>query len=248
MTGPRADGTAAALCRRLVRSAVRASLATTAEKGKAGVDGPWAFASLVLAACDFDASPLLLISDLADHTRNLKADPRVALLYDGTGGLSEPLSGPRLTLQGRAEPTDEARLLDRYVRRHPSAATYAGFGDFHLYRVRPVRGHLVAGFGRIEWLTAPDLRLDQRLCQAFAEHEAATLTRWNDRHGDLLDRAAGTLLKRRGKRWRAVGLDPEGVDLRRGDALVRIEFDAPARDPDAALAALRERLGTTAGA
>jgi len=157
MTDTPAEPAPAALCRRLVRVAERAALATVADTGKGGEGGPWPYASLVLVACDTQGCPLLLISDLADHTRNIRADARVSLLYDGTAGLDDPLTGPRVTLQGEAEQVEGSGLMDIYLARHPSAETYAEFADFHLFRVRPVRAHLVAGFGRIHWLEAGDL-------------------------------------------------------------------------------------------
>ncbi|MCK5274996.1 MAG: pyridoxamine 5'-phosphate oxidase family protein [Alphaproteobacteria bacterium] len=147
----------APFCRRIIRGAGRATLATTAVKGKGGVGGPWPYASLVLTACDGQGSPLLLISDLADHTRNMRADARVSLLYDGTGGLDDPLTGPRVTLQGEAGQVEDGGLMDIYLARHPQAKIYAGFKDFHLFRVRPLRAHLVAGFGRIHWIGADEL-------------------------------------------------------------------------------------------
>ena len=147
----------APLCRQIIQTAERATLATVAAKGKGGVGGPWPYASLVLVARDHGGSPLLLISDLADHTRNIRADARVSLLYDGTAGLDDPLTGPRVTMQGEAEQVEDGRLMEIYLARHPSAKAYAEFTDFHLFRVRPVRAHLVAGFGRIHWLEAGDL-------------------------------------------------------------------------------------------
>jgi len=68
--------------RRLARSVDRAALATTLADGRP-------YASLVLLAWDFDGAPLLLLSDLAEHSRNLARDPRQALLIDGTGGLAD---------------------------------------------------------------------------------------------------------------------------------------------------------------
>jgi putative heme iron utilization protein len=144
-------------CRQIIRAADRAALATVARKGKSGTGGPWPYASLVLVACDAHGNPLLLISDLADHTRNIRSDARVSLLYDGTAGLDDPLAGPRVTLQGEAEQAGDGGLKEIYLSRHPSAKTYADFSDFHLFRVRPVRAHLVAGFGRIHWVEAGDL-------------------------------------------------------------------------------------------
>ncbi len=80
--------------RRLLRRGGRAALATSLRGAP--------FASLVVYAVDHDASPLLLLSDLARHSRNIAFDPRVSLLIDGTAELPDPLSGPRLTLLGRA--------------------------------------------------------------------------------------------------------------------------------------------------
>jgi putative heme iron utilization protein len=115
------------------------------------------YVSLVPVAFDSDGSPLLLLSRLAQHTKNLLADPRVSLLFDGTAGLEEPLTGPRLTVLGSAAPCSDPRALERYLALHSSAATYAGFSDFDLYKVTIGRGHLVAGFGKIRWVEAVEL-------------------------------------------------------------------------------------------
>jgi len=239
MTETSGEISAAALCRRLVRSAERATLATVAGRGKGGAGGPWPYASLVLTACGHDASPLLLVSDLADHTRNLRADPRVSLLFDGTAGLKEPLTGPRLSLQGEARASDDPALLARYLRRHPSAEAYAGFRDFHLFRVRPVRAHLVAGFGRIEWLEAADLLFDAGPAAELIAAEADIVEDMNTGHADALDLIASRLLGRQGPNWRMTGIDPEGMDLRRGGTLARLDFPAPVVAPDGAEAMLR---------
>jgi putative heme iron utilization protein len=115
------------------------------------------YVSLVLVAFDAGGAPLLLLSRLAQHTKNLLADPRVSLLFDGTAGLEDPLTGPRLTVLGAAAPCPDPEALQRYLARHPSAAAYAGFGDFQLYRVSIERGHVVAGFGKIAWIEAAEL-------------------------------------------------------------------------------------------
>jgi putative heme iron utilization protein len=107
------------------------------------------FVSLVLPALDSAGRPLLLLSDLSDHAKNLKRDPQASLLFDGTAGLAEPLTGPRLTLIGRVAPADDADNRARYLAAQPSAKDYAGFGDFHLYRFEIAEALLVAGFGRI---------------------------------------------------------------------------------------------------
>ena len=128
---------------------------TTAALGTSLDGAP--YVSLVLIAFDDDGSPLLLLSDLAQHTQNLLKDARVSLLFDGTGEYADPLTGPRLTVLGVAARCDDPAVLARYVAAHPSAAMYAGFTDFHLYRVTIARGHFVAGFGKIMWVEADAL-------------------------------------------------------------------------------------------
>jgi hypothetical protein len=135
--------------RALMRAQATAALGTL-------MDGA-PYVSLVLVAFDADGSPLLLLSRLAQHTKNLLADPRVSLLFDGTAGPEEPLTGPRLTVLGSAAACADPQALERYLARHPSAATYAGFSDFDLYRVIIERGHYVAGFGQIRWVEAEAL-------------------------------------------------------------------------------------------
>ena len=108
--------------RRLLRAVDRGALATSLAGGAEAAAGGWPYASLVLLACDHDAAPLLLISDLAEHSKNIADDPRVGLLIDGTVGRTDPLTGPRVTILGTAEKTDDARFKARFVARHPAAA------------------------------------------------------------------------------------------------------------------------------
>ncbi|EKE68234.1 HugZ family pyridoxamine 5'-phosphate oxidase [Oceanibaculum indicum] len=207
--------------RRLVRSCDRAVLGTALT----GAEG-WPYASLVLLATDHAARPLLLLSDLADHTKNLKADPRASLLIDGTAGLDEPLTGARVTLQGHVTPLADDALLARYVARHPSAAFYAGFKDFNLYRMNVERAHLVAGFGRIHWIEADELLFDAAPHAALAAAEAEIVAHTNEDHADALDLYAAKLLGLDGTGWGMTGIDPEGIDLRRSGAIARLDYAA----------------------
>jgi putative heme iron utilization protein len=207
------------------------------------------YVSLVSAACDSDASPLLLLSDLAQHTRNLAAEPSVSLLFEDVGGHADPLARPRLTLLGRAERCEEPRALARFTARHPASASYAGFADFHLYRIAIERGHLVAGFGRINWIEAAEL-LFSTDASALAAAEPGILDHMNRDHADAIELYAQHLLGRRETGWRMTGIDPEGVDLRSGGETARLDFDAPVLSPAAArrtLAALAQRARVKPG-
>lgn len=236
--------------RRILRTVDRATLAT-AQRDASG----WPYPSLVQVAADHDGSPLLLISTLADHTRNIAADPRVGLLFDGTAGLAQPLAGTRVSVLGRAVPSDDPRLRARYLARHPGASLYAGFGDFGMYRVVVERAHLVAGFGRIRWMESSELLLPNGTV-ALAEAEADILAHMNSDHSDAVRLYATALLglpdAGEGESWTMTGIDPEGCDLRcggmggrmggrmGGSMTARVDFDQRVDDPRGARLVLAE--------
>jgi len=225
------DGEAAGIGRQLLRRERRGVLATSMHGAP--------YASLVLVTADFDGSPCLLLSDLAQHSRNIAFDPRVSVLLDGTAGYKDPLTGPRLTVIGQAKAEEDLRLLARFTAHHPTSVVYSGFADFHLYRVIVERGHLVAGFGRIHWIEPSELLFGAD-ATALAAAEPGMLRHMNQDHADAIAGYAHLLLGRAGAGWRMTGIDPEGADLRRDGETARLEFAAPVTTPEAARAALVE--------
>lgn len=221
--------------RRLMRSLDRATLATS-------LDG-WPYASLVLTALDHAAHPLLLLSDLAEHTKNLKADARASLLFDGTAGRDDPLTGARVTVVGRIKRLEDKPLMARFCARHPSAQFYAGFKDFNLYRLVVERAHLVAGFGKIDWVEASALLTPTSEAGALAEAEAEIVAHMNEDHGEAVELYATKLLGLEGGGWVMTGVDPEGLDLRRGGAVARVDFREPVKDAMAARSELVRLAG-----
>jgi len=215
--------------RRLIRATDRATLATAL----GSPDGPWPYASLVLVAADYDASPLLLISTLAEHTRNLQQDSRASLLFDGTHGLADPLTGARVTVLGELRPDSDPVRLRRFVSRHPSAALYAGFKDFGLYRFHMTRAHLVAGFGRIHWIEGSVMLEPPADTGWLRQGEPSILEHMNRDHAATIQLYAQHLLGCGGEGWQLTGVDTEGADLRSGGAVARLDFPAPANNLDA---------------
>jgi putative heme iron utilization protein len=207
--------------RGLLHALDRASLATHLPAEPTG----WPYASLVLVAIDHDLSPILLLSDMAEHTKAIKADGRVSLLFDGTAGLDQPLTGPRATVLGRAERTTDERLKARFLARHPDAALYAGFKDFGFYRIAMERAHLVGGFGKIRWIDVAELAPPR--AGGLAEAEAGIIEHMNADHADAIQLYATKLIGLGGGGWKMTGIDSEGIDLRRGGMVARLAFDAP---------------------
>jgi len=221
--------------RRVARAARKAALATSME-GRP-------YVSLVTLAFDHDLSPILLLSRLADHTRNLLADGRAALLLDGTDGLANPQTGPRVTLTGTVAEEGDPRLRRRFLARHPGAALYAGFGDFAIWRMNVERAHFVGGFGRAVWFDAP---LVPPADAAFmAGIEEAALAEINDGHPGLV----ATLAARAGGGpagggWRLAGIDPDGCDLEAGEEVLRLPLDQSPDEARSPLACLQTLVGS----
>src|SRR5438445_2799002 len=136
---PTADFAPQNLAKSLLRRRRQGALATL----MAGSGDP--YCSLVNVASYPDGSPLLLISRLAVHTKNILADPRVSLMLDERKE-GDPLEGARAMLMGTAAVTDDPSVRQRYLARQPEAEMFAGFGDFAFYRIELKGAHFVGGF------------------------------------------------------------------------------------------------------
>ncbi|WP_413204223.1 HugZ family protein [Rhodospirillum sp. A1_3_36] len=205
------------------RGASKASLATV----MGGSGHP--YASLVTVATDHVGCPLLLLSTLADHTRNLMDDARVSLLFDDSEGHSNPQEGARVTVLGRVDRTEDPVDRDRFLARHPGAALYAGFGDFTFYRVTPERVHYVGGFAKAVWID------DGALAPAGGAElmrvaEEGILSHMNADHADALALMAKVHLREietagnGAESWRMTACDTDGFDIRLRDRVRRLAF------------------------
>lgn len=217
--------------RNLLRRARSATLATNLSDDASGgaPDTGWPYASLVTIACDTDASPILLLSGLSDHTRNLARDNRASLLIEAASGRANPQTGPRVSLLGRVVCSQDERHRRRFLARHPSAKLYANFADFNVYRMVVERAHFVGGFGRAMWLDAGDILFEPAAAAAIAAAEPAIIARLQGDQAEAVAQAAQRLLARPGGGWRLIAVDPEGCDLRRRGAVARLDFPSPVR-------------------
>lgn len=191
--------------RRLIRQARTAALSTLARR----TGHP--FGSMVSVACELDGTPILLMSTLAAHSRNLAEDPRASLLFEDRT-VDDPQQGGRITVLGAVEKIAEpAEVARRYLARLPEASLYAGFGDFAFFRLVVEEAHLVAGFGRAMRVRREDLLLDPADCAGLRADEAAIAAAIEAEDGRPA-RLAAALGAPAGD-WRIVGIDPEGLDL-----------------------------------
>jgi heme oxygenase (biliverdin-IX-beta and delta-forming) len=188
------------------------------------------YCSLVNVATAADGAPLLLISRLAVHTKNILADPRVSLMIDERKE-GDPLQGARVMLMGTAAVTDDPQARQRYLTRQPEAEMFAGFGDFAFYRIALKGAHLVAGFGRIVDLVPQDVLTETGDAGELVAAEPDVLAHMNDDHADACRLYATKLLGAPAGDWRCVGCDPEGLELQLGRTALRLPFPQRVRSP-----------------
>ncbi len=229
---PTADFDPRATAKKLMREARSGALATL----MAGSGDP--YCSLVNVATAVDGTPLLLISRLAVHTKNVLADPRASLMLDERKE-GDPLQGARVMLMGAVAKTERPEARRRYLAYQPEAEMFAGFADFAFYELKLKAAHLVAGFGRIVDLKPTDLLTDLTGAEAMIEAEASAVEHMNADHAETCRLYATKLLGAPDGAWRCVGCDPEGLDLQSERMGLRLPFPQRIIEPGALRAVLK---------
>lgn len=221
---PARSPTAAEEARTLAAGNGTASLSTIA------VDpAGYPFGSVAPYALDDEGAPILCISTMAEHTRNLTADPRASLLVAEAAPSDEAVAVGRLTLVGDARrldgpAADEAR--ERWLAAHPEGG-YAHFGDFHLWRIQPRAVRWIGGFGRMDWVDADSWSAARP--DPVRPTAASAVAHLNADHGDALVAMAQVFCGQLDATAAlAVRIDRYGIDLQittpRGPAVGRVGF------------------------
>lgn len=196
-------------------------------------------ATLVTVATAMDGSPLLLLSGLSLHTRNLRADPRASLLLV-QGGKGDPLAHPRLTLVGRFEEVAAEAARGRFLARHPKAKLYVELPDFRFFRMAVAGVHLNGGFARAAPLRPIDVILDMKGAEILEVGEAEAIAHMNQDHADAVELYGSKLAKAGPGPWRITGLDPEGLDLMAEERTARVNFPRRVNGPGPLVKMLKE--------
>jgi putative heme iron utilization protein len=220
----------ASLARRLLNHQDTGVLSTNSRD----VEG-YPFGSIAPYVLDHGGAPCMLLSDIAQHTRNIVADPRVSLtVFDRRA--DDPQASGRLTWIGRAarvDETDTARR-ERYRRYFPWSESYFEMHDFALYWIEPVRARFIGGFGQIFWVEPAALLV----ANPFRDTEDGIIAHMNGDHRRALARYCELLGEPAADDVAMTGIDDIGFDMRVGRRKLRMDFDAPIRTIDEARAAL----------
>jgi putative heme iron utilization protein len=195
------------------------------------------FGSIAPYALDYESEPTILISDLAQHTHNIKQNNKVSLtVFDQC--VDDPQSNARLTWIGDAEAIDpnDTAIRERYLRYFPSAESYFETHDFSFYQIRLQRARFIGGFGKIFWIE-PDSMLVEN---PFRETEKGIVEHMNCDHQKALVHYCELLGRESIDAVSMTGIDSEGFDLLADKRKLRIDFDSPIHTSEEARAKLIE--------
>ncbi|MDE1977700.1 MAG: DUF2470 domain-containing protein [Betaproteobacteria bacterium] len=195
------------------------------------------FGSVSPYVLDHEGHPVILISTLAEHTKNIDADPRVSLIVHPCA--EDMQAAGRVTLVGRAERLpDKAGFGARYLRYLPQAESYFAMHDFHFYRLRVEDVRFIGGFGKIHWIR-PE-RYAPPAAPALAAAEEGILAHMNADHAHNLREYCRHVHGVEVLDAAMVGIDCDGFDVRADGHVLRVNFPEPVLDAEAARAALVE--------
>jgi len=180
------------------------------------------FGSVTPYCVDQNGQPIIYISQIAQHTRNIIADPRVSLTV-----VDEDIDSDDVQARGRVTCVANARQLDesdansvkaRYFRYFPSARKYDQTHDFTFYRLELVRIRFIGGFGQIFWLDPAEFVVKNPFSPS---QELQILQHMNDDHADSVARYCG------GVAGTMIGIDSDGFDVLLSNKKVRFTFETP---------------------
>ena len=193
------------------------------------------FGSIAPYVLSYEGEPTMLISDIAQHTRNIKHNNKVSLtVFDQCA--DDPQASSRLTWIGDAEllePTD-TEIHQRYLRHFPSAESYFETHDFSFYRIRLQRARFIGGFGQIYWVE-PDAMLVKN---PFRGTERGIVEHMNQDHKQALIHYCKVLMGVAADAVTMTGIDSEGFDMLADKRKLRIDFDLPINTLEEARATL----------
>lgn len=202
------------------------------------------FGSLVSQVADDLGRPVLCLSDMAEHTRNLAADPRASVMVNEVG-TGDPLARGRVTLLGeigRLTGDERAAVLALYRSAHPDAF-YVDFADFHVYRLAVASVRYVGGFARMSWVDPAEYAA--AMPDPLRAHRAGIVGHMNDDHADALVNFCRVFAGRPDTvSARMLDVDRYGFSVLAADApdadghTVRLSFDEPADTPLAVRSAM----------
>ncbi|MBW8079084.1 MAG: DUF2470 domain-containing protein [Gallionella sp.] len=216
--------------RQMLRTHRYGALCTLSKK----FDG-FPFGSITPYLADHDGSLIILISSLAEHTKNILHDARVSLITHDQRDSHIQTQG-RVTVLGNAQIINNRDAIGtRYLRYFPEAQSYFQMHDFSFYRIRPIAIRFIGGFGNIHWVDMGQYSVPP---YPLIEQESGIIDHMNADHQDTMRHYCQHFHQREVLDVSMLGIDCDGFDLRAQGEVSRIDFPEPVLDAQQARAAL----------
>ena len=201
------------------------------------------FGSVTPFVLDSDCQPIILISSIAEHTKNIAANAKVSLLVFAEG--ADLQANARLTLIGEAVQIDknDSDLRARYLRYLPQTVGYFDMHDFAFYRIKIHQARYIAGFGKMGWADGAEMTATNTQITAL---ENGMMAHMNTDHADSMMAYCQHFYGLNPQRVELIGIDSDGFDIRAtlssGDSesiasILRFHFETPIFDAQSARAA-----------
>ena len=243
------------ITRQLIRSSSRGYLSTLFDpknfaKKNSLMKNSFPYSTFTLTAFDYDLSPILLLSNLSEHTTNILENNSVSLMISEENRLYEyfpkfknkfpeinyedPMSRPRVTIIGKINKSNDQNLKQRFLMRHPASELYANFSDMNFFKINIKSAHLVGGFAQVKWFAKNDI-----CCKSFLNFKALEkniIQHMNESHSKSVNLYVNKLMtnnfdeKSKKGDWKIVGIDPDGFDVRKKNSLNRYFFKKEVND------------------
>lgn len=185
------------------------------------------FGSITPYLVDHDGSLLILISTLAEHTKNIQSDSRVSLITHNQGDPQIQTQG-RVTVVGDAQPEqDREQTGGRYLRYFPEAEAYFSMHDFSFYRIQPKAIRYIGGFGKISWVNMENYGVKN---YPLIEDEPDVIAHMNADHQEALRNYCQHFHQCAALDVTMLGIDVDGFDVRTEGRVLRFDFAEPVTD------------------
>jgi putative heme iron utilization protein len=195
------------------------------------------FGSITPYLVDHDGSLLILISTLAEHTKNIEQDSRVSLITHDQRDPHIQTQG-RVTMLGNAEQVPDRKQIGlRYLRYFPEAGSYFAMHDFSFYRIRPLAVRYIGGFGRIHWVDMEKYALQP---YPLITEESGVIAHMNSDHQDTMRNYCSHFHRCTALDVEMLGIDIDGFDVRADNQVLRFDFAQPVTDAQQARKVLVE--------
>lgn len=177
------------------------------------------FGSVTPFVLDHNNSPLIYVSNIAQHTKNICNNPKCCLtVFENT---KDSQNNFRVTILGDAKKSEDPYHEQLYFKLFPEAAKYSKAHDFSIYYIDPIRVRYIGGFGKIYWIEKQQWNIDQA---KWREQEKDIISHLNNDHHDTIEMMLKSFAEQDSSA-EVLNLDPRGCHIKGNKNIYYFKFE-----------------------